>query len=338
MDGFGDGFSDGPAAGFGTPGNDMGNEGIAADGGFGPSTADGGDSGFLSSMFNPAFDSQQASFDLGFNPADMGTMTSPATAYGLESDAFDDNSFFGKLSKNPITSFLLSLHPALAIGKLALDSRQDAGKAWGGKVGGTIGSFFGPAQGIIGAMAGSQMGTGAFNGMSGTAADASASPTGSGNDWGGLLAGLYSGYQGMKSNQSMLSGLQSLYSQDSPYSQALRQQLARRDAQGGRRSQYGPREVELQAKLAQMASNQIPAMSQMNNNQTLMRAAMLRSGLGFANKLGLGQGLQNLFSGSTPSMNLQPDFGGDYNLASNMNAPTNVWGDQTFDLGSIFGG
>jgi len=55
-----------------------------------------------------------------------------------------------------------------------------------------------------------------------------------------------------------------MFGQNSAYSQQLRQQLERRDAAGGRRSQYGPREVELQAKLAQMAAQYGPNISQSN--------------------------------------------------------------------------
>ena len=53
-----------------------------------------------------------------------------------------------------------------------------------------------------------------------------------------------------------LQGMQSLYSQDSPYAQNLRQTLERKDAAAGRRSQYGTREVELQGRLADAASRQ----------------------------------------------------------------------------------
>ena len=50
--------------------------------------------------------------------------------------------------------------------------------------------------------------------------------------------------------QQQLGSLNSLYGTDSPYAQTMRQQLDRRDAARGARSQYGPREVELMAKLA----------------------------------------------------------------------------------------
>lgn len=109
------------------------------------------------------------------------------------------------------------------------------------------------------------------------------------------LGGMYSAYKGMSDSGKMLGGLQGLYSQNSPYAQQMRQSLQRRDAAGGRRSQYGPREVELQAKLAQMASSQIPAMNQLQQRQNMNRAIMLQQGLGAFNKMGGLEGLQGLF-------------------------------------------
>lgn len=137
------------------------------------------------------------------------------------------------------------------------------------------------------------------------------------------LLGMYAGYQGQKDAGSMLGGLQSLYGQDSPYAQVLRQQLQRRDAAGGRRSQYGPREVELQAKLAQMASGQIGNMSQLQQRQNINRAAMLQQGLGAFKKMGGFGGLQDLFG--------LGGAGGMYETAA-MNGLNNG------SLGNIFGG
>lgn len=64
------------------------------------------------------------------------------------------------------------------------------------------------------------------------------------NTGGGTLA--YSGDP--LSNQ--IRSLEEMFGQNSPYALQLRKQLEARDAAGGRRSQYGPREVELQAALA----------------------------------------------------------------------------------------
>lgn len=138
--------------------------------------------------------------------------------------------------------------------------------------------------------------TGLSNAFSGTVGLQGGQPANSGV--GGMLEGLggmYSAYKGMSDSGKMLGGLQGLYSQNSPYAQQMRQSLQRRDAAGGRRSQYGPREVELQAKLAQMASSQIPAMNQLQQRQNMNRAIMLQQGLGAFNKMGGLEGLQGLF-------------------------------------------
>lgn len=55
--------------------------------------------------------------------------------------------------------------------------------------------------------------------------------------------------------QGTLNTLNNLYGPTSPYATQMRQQLERRDAAAGRRSQYGPREAELAAKLTQAQSN-----------------------------------------------------------------------------------
>lgn len=67
-------------------------------------------------------------------------------------------------------------------------------------------------------------------------------------------------------------GLQDLYSPNSAYAQQLRQQLARKDAAAGRRSQYGTREVELQARLAELNSRNAPALADIYGRQQQARA------------------------------------------------------------------
>jgi hypothetical protein len=141
------------------------------------------------------------------------------------------------------------------------------------------------------------------------------------------LLGMYGNYRGQKQAGDMLGGLQSLYAQDSPYAQMLRQSLQRQDAAGGRRSQYGPREVELQAKLAQMASQQIPGMTQLSNSQTMMRNQMLQQGLGAFSKAGGVNALKDLF---------MQGRGGMYETA-NLGALNNGAMPNFFDLGNIFG-
>lgn len=138
----------------------------------------------------------------------------------------------------------------------------------------------------------------------------------------GSLMGLYSAYQKRKQLGQLQGGLQGLYGQDSPYAQNLRSQLARRDAAGGRRSQYGPREVELQAKLAglnaQMAPTLANIMGQHNGatNMGLYNIAQLFNGTGAGQKIGgmagdWGQSLYNqLFGSPMAGANVGPQMEG----------------------------
>lgn len=56
--------------------------------------------------------------------------------------------------------------------------------------------------------------------------------------------------QNRAGSQQQIESLSNMYGPNSPYALQLRQALARKDAAAGRNSQYGPREVELQARLA----------------------------------------------------------------------------------------
>jgi hypothetical protein len=119
------------------------------------------------------------------------------------------------------------------------------------------------------------------------------SPNG-GFDWLGLaggLGGLYSMYNQNQNNSNYMKDLGSMYGQNSPYAQQLRQQLARKDAAAGRRSQYGPREVELQAKLAQMQTQLAPSMMQGRQNNFDNYMKMFQQA-GAMNKAGLFDGLK----------------------------------------------
>lgn len=130
----------------------------------------------------------------------------------------------------------------------------------------------------------------------------------------GLLASMYASRQNKKAlqvPQQNLQSLQNMFGPNSPYAQQLRQQLERKDAAGGRRSQYGPREVELQAALArqnagimpQVAGQQMQLAQMQNQNrmaplQNLMYAAQGTGLLGDGQKL-----LEDMFS------NVQTPFG-----------------------------
>ena len=75
--------------------------------------------------------------------------------------------------------------------------------------------------------------------------------------------------------KGQMTSLAGMYGQDSPYAQALREQLQRKDAAAGRRSQYGAREVNLQAELAKMQPQVSNAMSQLGHQmQGINKQAM----------------------------------------------------------------
>lgn len=102
----------------------------------------------------------------------------------------------------------------------------------------------------------------------------------------GTLASLYSLYQNGRSLSNQSRSLSGLYSANSPFAQQLEQRLARKDAASGRRSQYGPRNVELQAKLAEMAGNIAPNRLALQQAQIGNSLQMLRA-LGAANQTGV---------------------------------------------------
>lgn len=116
----------------------------------------------------------------------------------------------------------------------------------------------------------------------------------------GILGGLgaYGANQTRKDANTQIQGLEAsnnLFGPDSPYAQQLRQNLERRDAADGRRSQYGPREVELQAKLAEMnagqASRNAPALNTLYQQR---QGATITAGKDFANILVASGGLKKL--------------------------------------------
>jgi hypothetical protein len=134
----------------------------------------------------------------------------------------------------------------------------------------------------------------------------------------GNLMGLYSAYRNRKMAGKQAGQLQSLYSPNSPYAKQLEQTLLRSDAKAGRRSQVGPRSVELQARLAGLNAQMAPQLQSLYNqkgaagDQMLMNLlAMGRNG-GLQNMLG---GLGNYFGGGGGNqfglMGANPTF--DYN-------------------------
>lgn len=67
--------------------------------------------------------------------------------------------------------------------------------------------------------------------------------------------------------------LANMYGPNSPYTAQLRQELARKDAKAGRNSQYGTREVELQARLAGLQGQNAQHIAQLAQQQQASQLA-----------------------------------------------------------------
>jgi len=116
-------------------------------------------------------------------------------------------------------------------------------------------------------------------------------------DMAGSLLGLYQANRQRRDARSQIDNLSGMFSQNSPYAQQMRQQLARRDAAGGRRSQYGPREVEFQAAMAKANQGNAGALSQLYSGQNNAQAMMLRNLLQLGNQTGGFNSLARMFGG-----------------------------------------
>lgn len=112
-------------------------------------------------------------------------------------------------------------------------------------------------------------------------------------------------YRGAVNQQAQ--SLNDMFSVNSPYAQQMERELARRDAAAGRRSQYGSRSVELQAKLAQAAAqaraqslNATASAPMYQASQSTLPATFAATGE-IANAL---PGLLKMFSSSAPQFSM----------------------------------
>jgi hypothetical protein len=151
---------------------------------------------------------------------------------------------------------------------------------------------------------------------------------------GNLVAGLGSLYLSQRAknaNQGQINNLNSLYAPNSPYAQQMQQALDRQDAASGRRSQYGTRQVELQAQLANLNSRNAPMLNQLQQQQRNIDFGQLGSLYKMGQNSGLfnqGAGaLRNMFGNSannavpTNGAYQDPSLGGMYNNPSAYTAP-----------------
>lgn len=288
--GFGNGFGGGFGAGMGGMSGGEG-AGLGGLGGFG----DGGASSIGSSgdTFSNALNGD-TSFDNGLGMEGFGSGLGTGVSSGLGeatnslSQAPENN--WGRRALNAI----LGMTPMSPMAKMGLNMGQTAlstnpqapanfmGNTALGLGAAAIGGFPGMALGAIGGAMGLGNSIGGMLGKGNPAGNGTSNGTASnGGGLGDVLSGIYGLYKGNEANQQTKT-LSGLYGQNSSYAQAMRQQLDRRDAAAGRRSQYGPREVELQARLADQYGRNAPTMMAMQNRSDAIRAqaiAMLGKGL-----------------------------------------------------------
>ena len=131
------------------------------------------------------------------------------------------------------------------------------------------------------------------------------------------LAGLYQANRQRKQAKDLMS---MIGGRRDAYGAQLRRQLERRDAASGRRSDYGGRETQLQAGLAELDSRNAPGMMQLSNLESLSRLGMLQSGLRLGGKMGW------LNSGFTPQAQ-HPAY-----TIQNMNQPMPVQSGSPLDF------
>ena len=236
--------------------------------------------------------------------------------------------------KNPIQVAANQL-PGLPgmFARTAMDASQNGfgpavGTTAGGMAGGMLGNSISPGLGAITGPLGASMGRSM---ASGQGIPGQSQGNQNGLDVNSLLSGLsglYSSNEARKElggNQDAINGqissLSGMYGPDSPYAKQLRQQLERKDAASGRNSQYGPREAQLQALLADKAAGtagtigQLTQQSQrLNDQRTQQRNQQLGILLGMGQRSGLFSGLSGMFnSGSAPADNYIPmQEGGGY--------------------------
>jgi hypothetical protein len=158
-----------------------------------------------------------------------------------------------------------------------------------------------------------------------------------GNNLLNSLIGQYGYNAASKANTDFINNLNSLYSPNSAYAQTLQKQLDARDAATGRRSQYGPRAVELQAALANAAQRNSGVLSQALATQNNLLSGNLRnwgttlgnSGLGGV----IGSGLQSLFGTNTTN----PSSGGLTIMPTTPGGVNNTVPQSSGTIGNLFG-
>lgn len=296
--GFGMGLGGGSSSG-GLGGGFGGTDGLGLSGsGFGVGTGDGFGYGFGDSS-NMGFGSMGFGGDVGLSS--MFADTAPMNVQTPESEFVDvmtPEERARRMMAQQATGLVGKVASA-ALGPMAGIASNLAGSALGTQTGeqaaannmqgiaGMAGmALGGPLGGLVGGLLG-RMGTaGGVTGPAQASSDNQGNQRSALGEIAGTLGSLYMNSRGARDAERAQSGitqgvnqqLQDMFGPNSAYAQQLRQQLARQDAASGRRSQYGPREVELQARLAALQAQAAPGLmnAATNQQQAALQAANAR--------------------------------------------------------------
>jgi hypothetical protein len=340
--GSGDGGNSGSSGWGGEPGGDRGDGGIGMGDGYGGDAGSYGDSLSFEGSFTPdnSFTSGEGAMGMGdFNSSfgDYGAAHGDINTYGESPEGPGNSDFFSRLARftknlavnkaigavtqsNPVLGMMapmamtaINAHNQTPVGQQVAGSIAQAMLGPLGAIPG-IANMFGANIPSIGQSIGQANldykgeapGTTGLSGQNQGQGQGGTSMFDSVLNGAATGYGLYNMYKAGQQNNDQANSLANMFSQNSPYATQLRQQLARRDAAAGRRSQYGPREVELQAKLAQMAGQMAPHQMAARNagNQNMMQMlGMLTS----ANKMGVFDPVKNYLGGMFSS-NSTPEY------------------------------
>lgn len=294
-------------------------------------------------------------FAVNMNP----TTRTLATAYGigkaLTSGEYGQaaGGLVGAATGNGLLGTAVGLGTDAAMDK---DVSQRAKTAFGGNLGAMFG---GQVAGPVGGFIGGNLGAMAANNMTGY--NGTTSPVGGvsgGTEKGGqqlskpelvaaTLGQLWLNDRSSRdaktaanamSLQNVQNQMNELYGQNSAYATQLKQELARKDAAAGRRSQYGAREVELQAKLAAMQAEAMPRFMSANvatsqaqlaaaQAQRIRQAQMLSGLFNLGKEYNVYDKLGDLFS-PQPATQLDyswPTTGSSYGLQPQVSSSGNLY-------------
>lgn len=126
----------------------------------------------------------------------------------------------------------------------------------------------------------------------------------------GNLGSLFSNYQQYSNNKDMIDQIKGIYSPTGDYAKYLGEQLARKDAQAGRNSQYGPRLAELMGRLGDSQARALSGLGGYMSSQQGGLNGMVGAGSRLFDSMGGMNGLSKLFQEPlTNNWNLGPNGG-----------------------------